>query len=148
MSATIVCGVTDTSSGRDAALLAKALSDRLGLTLILVHAIDMPGDAGESVSARQHRQGAERTMADVARQLGLDAVQSRIGCGDPADLLAGVAAREAAAMIVIGSSERGLMARRLRSRPARRLAASGAVPVVVAPPQTRPRRSERLVAAG
>lgn len=144
MSASIVCGVTATRSGRDAALLAKALSERLGVRLVLAHAIDMPGDANESVTARQQKQGAERALGELAGELGLTQVQTRIGFADPVDLLARVAADESAALIVIGSAERGVLARRLRSRLACRLASESATPVVVAPPQTRPRRAQRL----
>lgn len=145
MVGTVVCGVTDTREGRDAAQLAKALSDRLGLRLVLAHAIDLPRGAQDSLTGRQQRRGAEHALAEIARDLGDgDEVALRIELGEPAELLAWIAAEERAAMIVLGSRAHGLLRRRLRSRLARSLRAVTPVPVLVAPPQTRKRSAQRL----
>ena len=145
MQGTIVCGVTDTREGRDAAQLGRALSERLGLRLVLAHAVDVPRGAQESLTGRQRRRGAEQALAEIADGLdGRDEVATRVAFGDPAELLAWIAAEERAAMIVLGSRAQGLLRRRLRCRLARTLRAATPVPVLVAPPQTRKRSGHRL----
>lgn len=145
MAETIVCGVTDTREGRDAAQLGRALSERLGLRLVLAHAVDVPRGAQESVTGRQQRSGAERLLAGIADRLdGGDEVATRVEFGDPAELLAWIAAEERAAMIVLGSRARGILRSRLRCGLARTLRAASPVPVLVAPPQTRTRSGQRL----
>jgi len=59
MAGAILCGVTDSREGRDAAQLADALSARLGLRLVLAHVVDgIPVGAEESLTALQGREAA------------------------------------------------------------------------------------------
>lgn len=149
MNGTIVCGVTETPDGRGAAELARALGQRLGLRLVLVHVVDcVPEGTHESLTARQRRSGAERTLDRIAREIGDDA-EKRVVLGDRAEALAQVAAEEGADIIVLGSRSTGLGGRKLRSTLARDVEATTPVPVLVAPPSTRKRSDHRLaVAAG
>jgi hypothetical protein len=63
MAGTILCGVTDSPEGRDAAQLADALSARLGLRLVLAHVVDgIPVAAEESLTALQGRK--RRALAE------------------------------------------------------------------------------------
>jgi nucleotide-binding universal stress UspA family protein len=143
---TVVCGVTETPDGRGAAELAGALGRRLGLRLVLVHVVDgVPPGTQESLTSRQRQAGAERVLAEVAREIG-DA-ERRVMVGNRAEALAQVAAEEGADLVVIGSRPAGFGNRKLRSTLARELESATSIPVVVAPPRTRRRTEQRLALA-
>ena len=143
---TVVCGVTETPDGRGAAELAGALGRRLGLRLVLVHVVDgVPPGTQESLTSRQRQAGAERVLAEVAREIG-DA-ERRVMVGNRAEALAQVAADEGADLVVIGSRPAGFGNRKLRSTLARELESATSIPVVVAPPTTRRRTEQRLALA-
>jgi len=141
---TIVCGVTESAEGRNAAELAHALGARLDLRLVLVHVVDgvVPGTE-EGMSSRQRQAGARRALDEIARDVG-NGVDKRILLGDPAEALARVAADEGADLIVLGSRAAGLGNRKLRCTLARELEAATPVPVLVAPPSTRRHSDHRL----
>ena len=148
MSGTIVCGVTDTTEGRAAAQLAGALSERLGLRLVLAHAVDTPPNAEESLTARQGLFGAERALSAAVRELGLaEDAETRVAIGQRADVLAQIAAEEGADLIVLGSRAGGFRGKQLQCTLARELEAATPAPVLVAPPQTRRRSVQRLALA-
>jgi nucleotide-binding universal stress UspA family protein len=149
MGGTIICGVTESPDGRGAAELARALGLRLGLRLVLVHVLDgVPRGAHASLTTRRRQSGAERTLDEIAGEIGND-TEKRVVLGDRAEALAQVAAEEGADMIVLGSRPTGLGSRKLRCTLARELEATTPVPVLVAPPSTRMRSDHRLsVAAG
>ena len=147
MAGTILCGVTDSPEGRGAAELADALSERLGLRLVLAHVVDGIRVVGveESLTAVQGRQGGERLLRAVARDLGAGReLELRLAHGERAERLAQLAGEEGADLIVIGSRPMGLRGRRLRWKLARELEAATPVPVLVAPPQSRKRKDRRL----
>jgi nucleotide-binding universal stress UspA family protein len=147
MSGTIVCGVTESPDGRSAADLAHAIGLRLGLRLVLVYVVDgVPTGTHDSLTARQRQSGAERTLNEIAREIG-NGTEKRVVLGDRAEVIAQVAAEEGADMIVLGSRSTGLGGRRLRCILARELEATTPVPVLVAPPSTRRRTDHRLLAA-
>jgi nucleotide-binding universal stress UspA family protein len=144
MRGTILCDVTDPLAGRSAAGFAGALATRLRLRLVLVHVVSgLTQAALESVTGRQLRSGAERTLATIARDLGPD-VETRMAVGDHAEVLARVAAEEGADLIVVGGRPAGLGGRNLRWTLAREVEAATPVPVLVAPPSTRKRSDRRL----
>jgi nucleotide-binding universal stress UspA family protein len=150
MGGTIVCGVRESSDGRGAAELARALGSRLGLRLVLVHVVDgVPQGTEESLTARQRHSGGEKTLDVIARDIG-NGTEKRVVFGTRAGALAQVAAEEGADLIVLGSRPAGLASRKLRCTLARELEAETPIPVVVAPPATRKRSTHRLsvVAAG
>jgi nucleotide-binding universal stress UspA family protein len=148
MGGTIVCGVTEAGEERCAGELAFALGARLGLRVVLVAVVDgVPRGAEESVSGRQRVLGAERQLAQLARELG-DGAETRVLQGARAETLAQAAAEEGADVIVLGSRPAGLGGRNLRCTLARELEAATPVPVVVAPPATRQRSERRLDAGG
>lgn len=126
MQGTVVCGITDSAESRAAAQLAEALAARLTLRLVLVHVVDRRRDDlldGASLE----------TLAPDA--------ELRIVHGNRVDALARVSADEGADMIILGSTAHG---RSLRCPLARELEAAQPVPVLVAPPATRPRSARRL----
>ena len=144
MGGTIVCDVTDPPAGQSAAEFAGALGARLGLRLVLVYVVSGPSAvAGESVTGRQDRGGAERTLAAIARELG-HAAEMRVAVGEHAEALARVAAEEGADLIVVGARSAGVGGRKLRWTLARDLEAATSVPVLLAPPSTRKRSDRRL----
>jgi nucleotide-binding universal stress UspA family protein len=135
---TIVCDVTDPSAGHAAAEFAGALGARLHLRLVLVCVA-----APDSVAETTRRNGAERTLLAIAREIGPDA-ETRVAVGDHVEALARVAAEEGADLIVVGARPSGLGGRNLRWTIARELEAATPVPVLVAPPSTRKRSDRRL----
>jgi len=147
MGGTILCGVTDSSEGRGAAQLADALSDRLGLRLVLAHVVDVHPTAHESLTARQGAIGAARALEGVARDLGLTDVEIRIVLGDRAGQLGELADEEEADLIILGSRTGGFRDRQLSCRLAVELESKTSTPVVIAPPQTRPRSQRHLALA-
>jgi nucleotide-binding universal stress UspA family protein len=141
MRGTLVCAITEGDESSDALELGAELSTRLGLRLVIACAIDgIPasgsGDGMESVSMMGDRQGAERRLARLALDHGVDGAERRVAVGEPAALLSQIAAEEAADLIVVGSRARGRLWRRLESRLARQLEAETSVPVLIAPPRT------------
>jgi nucleotide-binding universal stress UspA family protein len=147
MGGTIVCDVTEPPAGRSAAEFSGALGARLDLRLVLVYVLaGLPDGAGESVTARQERSGAEQTLDEIARAIDHDA-ELRLVVGDHAEAVARVAAEEGADLVVVGGRPAGLGRRNLRWTLARQLEAATAVPVLVAPPSTRKRSDRRLAVA-
>jgi nucleotide-binding universal stress UspA family protein len=142
MRGTLVCAITEGDESVNALELGADLSTRLGLRLVVAYAIDGIAALGstdgmESVSMKGDRQGAERRLARLVEDHGLDDVERRIAIGEPAALLSEIAAEEAADLIVVGSRARGRLRRRLESRLARQLEDQTPVPVLIAPPRTR-----------
>jgi nucleotide-binding universal stress UspA family protein len=144
MPGTIVCGVMDSEAGRRALAVAAELSERLSLRLVLAHVadciapLDVSDEGSESVISRAGREGAARLVARLAAEGGVArSAEQRSAVGDPAALLAQIAAEEGADMIVIGSRARGRLRRGLESALARQLETSTSVPVLIAPPRTR-----------
>jgi nucleotide-binding universal stress UspA family protein len=145
MQGTLLCGVTDTEEGLDAAAMAAELSKRLGLRLVLAHvedgleAIGEDGDGNESVSMRGSRERAARAVARVAAKSGADDAIQRAAVGDPATLIGQIAAEEAADVVVVSARARGRFRRRLETSFAERLESETPVPVLIAPPRPRAR---------
>lgn len=144
MRGTLVCALTDGEESADALELGAALSERLGLRLVLAHAVDGLDGAGrngddESVTVKAGRQGAERRLARLAEEHGVaERAERRVAVGEPAGLVGRIAAEEAADVIVVGARARGWR-RRLESRLADELESETPVPVVIAPPRGRRR---------
>jgi nucleotide-binding universal stress UspA family protein len=152
MHGTLVCAVADGAENDDAVAQAVALSERLGLRLVLahvVHGLTLPGDGdGESVTMKGDRKAAERRLEELARDHELeDGAERRVAVGDPARLLGQIASEEAADVIVVGARPCGWGRRRLESRLARELETETPVPVLIAPPRRR-RPQERPAANG
>jgi nucleotide-binding universal stress UspA family protein len=142
MSGTIVCGVTGTPEGRAAAELAAALSARLGLRLVLAHALPLPRHRPLDPDVLRARGEAEAMLTAIASALG--APETRLVVGPRVDALAEVAADEGADVIVVGSRRRGTRGGQLRCSLASELEAAQPVPVLIAPPATRRRSGRRL----
>ena len=140
MRGTLVCAVTYGEESADALALSAELSERLGLRLVLAHAVDgigIGGGGGESVTMKANRQGAERRLARLADEHGVaDRAEKRVAVGEPAALLGQIAAEEAADVIVVGARARGWR-KRLESGLVDKLETETPLPVLIAPPRTR-----------
>jgi nucleotide-binding universal stress UspA family protein len=131
----------DGAENDDAVAQAVAVSERLGLRLVLAHVVDgvaSLGDGDESVTMRGDREAAERELAELAEDHQVDeSAERRVVVGDPPPLLAQIAGEEAADLIVVGAQTRGWGRRGLESRLAEELEAETPVPVLIAPPRLR-----------
>lgn len=147
MRKTVVCGLTDGEDAVGTVELAVELSRRLGMRLVLAHVAEgfapiADGvDVEESVTMKGNRVGAERLLGQLAAEHGVaETAERRIAVGPPAPLLGQIAAEEAADLILVGSRERGWPRRGLESRLAAELETETPVPILIAPPRTRPGR--------
>lgn len=147
MRGTLVCGVTDSEDAVGTVELAVELTQRLGMRLVLAHVAEgfAPiGDGvevGESVTMKGNRVGAERLLGRLAEEHGVaETAQRRVAVGSPATLLGQIAAEEAADLILVGSRARGWPRRGLESRLAAQLETETPIPILIAPPRTRPGR--------
>ena len=133
-----MCAVDDSQSARDALQLAAALSERLRVRLVVAH-----------VASGKSAEDAQRLVSGLVAEAAPAAqADARVAVGDRAGRLAQIAAEEGADLIIVGSGQE----RRLRLRTGRVLASelecTTTCPVVIAPPQTRPRSQLRLARAG
>ena len=144
MHGTLVCAVTDGAENDDAVAQAAALSERLGLRLVLAHVVDgiatLGNDGDESITMKSDRKLAERGLEELARDHDLDdSAWRRVAIGDPATILGQIASEEAADVIVVGARARRWRRHNLESRLARELESETPVPVLIAPPRKRRR---------
>jgi nucleotide-binding universal stress UspA family protein len=99
MTGSIICGVDDSESAKGAARVARGLSAQLGSRLVFVRVLD--GDSPEreiSVAAARLQQ-----LAECATDVDCGA-HWLVEVGHPADRLVAVAEKEAASLIVVGST--------------------------------------------
>jgi nucleotide-binding universal stress UspA family protein len=99
MTGSIVCGVDDSESARGAARVARRLSAQLGSRLVFVRVVDDGSSDGEisAVAARLQQLAERATEVDCGAHW-------LVEVGHPADRLVAVAKKEAASLIVVGST--------------------------------------------
>ena len=99
MTGSIICGVDDSESAKGAARVARGLSAQLGSRLVFVRVVDDGSPDAEitAVAARLQQ------LAECATEVDCGA-HWLVEVGHPADRLAAVAEKEAASLIVVGSS--------------------------------------------
>jgi nucleotide-binding universal stress UspA family protein len=135
---TILCGVDGSRGARDALQLAGAVSERLGLRLVVAHVV------GDDELVRS----GERVLNDLAEhEVGNEPPERRLAIGDRAARLAEIAVEEGADLIVIGSPSESRRTFGRRGTLARELESATSCPVLIAPRQTRPRSELRLTRA-
>ena len=106
-----MCAVTAGEESDHALDLGVELSSRLGLRLVLAHAVPAADDRydgadGRKLSAAEHERAMQR-LARLADDHGVaDHAERRVAVGDPALLLGRIAAEEAADVVVVGAAER------------------------------------------
>lgn len=99
MTGTIICGVDDSESAKGAARVARGLSAQLGSRLVFVRVVD-GGSADREISLAAARL---RQLAECTTDVDCGA-QWLVEVGHPADRLVAVADKEAASLIVVGST--------------------------------------------
>jgi nucleotide-binding universal stress UspA family protein len=152
MHGTMVCALTDSAENGDTVAQASEISERLGLRLVLAHVVEgiaALGEGDESMTMKADRVAAERQLAELARDHGLEErAERRIAVGDPATLVGQIASEEAADLIVVGARTRGWRRRGLESTLAHELETETPVPVLVAPPRARRAGSQAAANGG
>jgi nucleotide-binding universal stress UspA family protein len=138
MIGTILCGVNDSRSARDALQLAAALGERLRVRLVVAHVA-----SGESIDRAERL--VSRLILEAAPAV---PAEPRVAVGDRAARLAQLAAEEGADLIIVGSGGDGRLRLRSGATLASELESATSCPVVIAPPQTRPRSELRLARPG
>ena len=102
MTGSIICGVDDSASARQAARVARVLAGRLGLRLVFVQAADdARSDAELSATAKRLKDLSGWTTDVDCGATWL------VGAGEPSECLVDTAERRGAALIVIGSQSSG-----------------------------------------
>jgi nucleotide-binding universal stress UspA family protein len=99
MTGSIICGVDDSESAKGAARVARGLSAQLGARLVFVRVVDDGSPDGDisAVAARLQQLAESATEVDCGAHW-------LVEVGHPADRLVAVAEKEAASLIVVGSS--------------------------------------------
>ena len=136
---TIVCAVDESPGAVEAIAVAAALSNALGLRLVLAHVVDghRRTDGMDMGGVQEHR-GGQRLLERVARKHSIETADRRAEVGDRASELSRIAGEEAAVVIVVGSRGRNWRGRARLSRLSAELRSTAPCSVVVVPP--RPRR--------
>lgn len=143
MQGTILCWVDDSAHGRAAIRAAADISDRLKLRLVLAHVGDGVDEAGPNANpAGTHQpEGTAGLVARLATEHGLsDRAERRSAMGEPALMLAQIAAEEAADLILVGAPVGGRLRRSSESRLAEHLESATTVPVLFVPARSGRRR--------
>jgi nucleotide-binding universal stress UspA family protein len=99
MLGSIICGVDDSESAKGAARVARGLSAQLGSRLVFVRVVDAgsPDADVTAVAARLQKLAESATEVDCGAHW-------LVEIGHPADRLVAVAEKEAASLIVVGST--------------------------------------------
>jgi nucleotide-binding universal stress UspA family protein len=138
MTRKVIAGYNGSDEARDAIALGKALSHVTGATLILA-----------AVEAR-HQEMVREQLEDAAAGIGIEPDVRVITARSPAHGLHDLAEREAAEILVVGSSHRGGIGRVLAGSVAERVLHAAPCAVAVAPRGFRgePQRAPRVIAVG
>jgi nucleotide-binding universal stress UspA family protein len=139
-SAAVVCGLDGSDASRSAARVARLLSERLGLRVVLVSVATPVAQPGVSAAPRgqerladEERRDAERLLRDVAAESGASDAELRVEFGSAAECLLRVAEEEGAAFVVLGSRGRGRVKAALLGSVSGDVAARASCPVVLVP---------------
>ena len=140
----VICAIDDSDGARAALMIARDLAARFAAKLVLVHAEPptvVPGVsaalAGQERLREAEIEDAEKLLAWLAQEEGLDDVDFRAAIGNAADVVVDAARELGAAFVVIGShGRRGLRSAVLGSV-SHAVATSAPCPVVIVPPAAR-----------
>jgi nucleotide-binding universal stress UspA family protein len=144
-SGVVVCGVDDSTAARQAARVARAVAEALGVEVVLVHAVPTMIPPGMSAIPRgpaelagaEHR-AAEEFLATLAFDEGLGgAAERRVAFGSQADAIRDAADEVNAALVVVGTRRRGALRSALAGSVSLDLKADSSRPVLIVPTGTR-----------
>lgn len=127
----VLCGV-ESADDAGCALLAARLADDLDLPLTLAHILraEHVGAAAPPATSSP-REGEGRAVLRAVTEIVPGAPDRRLCTGDPAEELDALAARERAAMVVVGTRGYGPLRSALLGSVSRRLACHGSRPLMV-----------------
>jgi len=123
MDSSIICGVDGSDESQAALAVAARLADRLRARLVLAHVVEYahapyavvgPMGAGAvprslvAATTNDQVQAAERLLAKIAEEAGLERAERRVAFGLAAERLADLADDEEAELIVVGARGRGV----------------------------------------
>jgi nucleotide-binding universal stress UspA family protein len=145
MSPSIVCGIDGSRAAQAALEVASALAPRLGLRLVVVHAVPAPtptllltAPARVPVDAERvdllGRESGAALLEEAAGAHDLPPDARRLELGGPVTRLATVAAEEEARLLVVGTRGDGPLRAALLGSVSTSLVRSAPCPVVVVPP--------------
>ena len=135
----VVCGVELGDASVAVAEVALGLAERLGLRLVLAH-VEAGAEPARSASVEHPTsldhgtRSAHRRLCRVAEVLAPARPEVRLERGEPAGVLERVAARESAALLVVGAGGGGGLGLPLLGAVPQRLASMASRPVVLVPP--------------
>ncbi len=143
MAGSIVCAVDDSPVANDVIRLAAELRDRLGLRLVMAHAVPAPVPLPGATAAYAHayapsyddsREAAEAILERVAgRSEHADGAELRPLVGDPVESVLSVAEEDEAELLVVGSRRRGALKAALLGSVSSALATRARCPVIIVP---------------
>lgn len=141
----VVCGVDDSTAARQAARVARAVAEALGVEVVLVHVVPTmipPGTSavptGPAEVAGAEYRAAEEFLATLAFDEGLGgSAQQRVAFGSQADAIREVADEVDAALVVVGTRRRGALRSALAGSVSLDLKAESSRPVLIVPTGTR-----------
>jgi nucleotide-binding universal stress UspA family protein len=137
----VLCAVDDSEAARDAVRVAQRMSERLGSSLVLAHALarapvpsasTVPG--GQVRFAEGERERAEELLSRLAAELALgDQVECRVEAGSEAGTIVRLAEEAQASLVVIGTRRRGALKSVLAGSVSLHLRTSARRPVLLVP---------------
>jgi nucleotide-binding universal stress UspA family protein len=149
MDSSIVCGVDGSADSRAALRVADAMAKRLGARLVLAHVVEYahapytalgPIGTGRmsgpllTANLDDQERAAERLLAQMAAEAGLDHPERHVASGFAAERLADLADEEKAELIVVGSRGRGAFKAAFLGSVSTSLIGVARCPVLVVPP--------------
>jgi nucleotide-binding universal stress UspA family protein len=148
MDTSIICGVDGSADSAAAVKAAAGMAERLGATLVLAHVVDYAhalsavGPMGGGATSRplltedfeEQEQAAERLLAQVAVEAGLEQAERRVVYAFAAQRLADLADEVHAELIVVGSRGRGAFKAAFLGSVSTALIGIARCPVLVVPP--------------
>jgi nucleotide-binding universal stress UspA family protein len=140
----VLCGVDDSPIAADVIRAAARLRDRLGLRLVIAHAVREPVTVGVATVPYAYPYQSETEIArDTPEEL-LEAIarrspeaqraELRAATGDPVETLLSLADEEHAELLVVGSRGRGALKAALLGSVSWAVAMRASCPVVIVPP--------------
>ena len=129
---TIVCGTDLSAAAGEAAEVAARLAARLGVPLVLVHAVDRLGSGhGLALQEPEYEPLRREFAAEAERLRGFGVpVEPVLRSSEAARTIVAVAAERSASMVVIAPVGKGGYARHLLGSTAARVVARASVPVL------------------
>jgi len=138
----VLCCLDDSDGSRHALQVARMLSDRLGLELVLVRVeppTELPGVSaaigGEQRLQEEELRDANALLARFVREADLDpGVRTRIAIGSASDRIVALCEEERASFVVLGSRGRGSLASAVLGSVSSAVAARAPCVCVIVPP--------------